>query len=447
MSMSTERLPPHNIEAEEAVLGALLIDAEAISRVASFLRPDAFYREKNAWIYQALLDLHDRHEPGDFLTVCDALRRQGHLEAVGGPVYITALINAVPTSVNVEYYARIVERTAILRRLIDAAGQIAAIGYEESVDVDSALDRAEAALFSVSQRRVIQDFIPISVALREYFDQIDFLHEHKGRVTGIPTGFVDLDVLLSGLHPSDLIIVAGRPSVGKTAFALDIAHHAAVHERRAIAVFSLEMSVEQLVQRLLCAEAKVDSQRLRTGYIDDEEWKRVTEAYATLSDAPIFVDDTANISILELRTKARRLKAEYNIDLIIVDYLQLMRGRGLENRVQEVSEISRGLKGLAREMDVPVIALSQLSRAIESRSPHTPMLSDLRESGSIEQDADVVMFVHREELYDPKTEKKNIADIIVAKHRNGPIGTIPLRFFAAQTRFADLASKSFDDLE
>src|SRR3990170_3129769 len=424
-----ERAVPHNIEAEEALLGALLIDPEAIARIAPSLRPEDFYRERNGIIYGVRLALYNRHEPGDFVTVCDELERQGKLQEVGGASYLASLVNAVPTAVHAEHYAHIVERCAIMRRLITAAGRIAVIGYEEPADVDAALDRAEQILFEVSQRRIAQDFVPLHVALRDYFDRIDYLHQHRGEIVGVATGFHDLDRLTTGLHASDLIIVAGRPAVGKTAFSLSIARNAAVIHHTPVALFSLEMSVEQLVQRLLCAEANVDAQRLRSGYIDEFEWHRISEAFGTLSEAPIFIDDSANVTTLEVRAKSRRLKAEHNIGLLMIDYLQLMQGRGLENRVQEVSEISRGLKGLARELSIPVIALSQLSRAIESRQDHRPVLSDLRESGSIEQDADIVIFVHREELYNPQTDKKNIADLIIAKHRNGPIGQIPLRFF------------------
>lgn len=436
--MSIERSVPANVEAEEAVLGALLIDAEAVARVASFLKAGDFFRPANALIYSARLELHERREPGDFVTLCDELVRRGQMEQVGGAAYLTSLINAVPTAVHVEYYAHIVERAAIMRRLIDAAGQIAQIGYQNPSDIDTALDKAEQALFGVSQRRLSQDFTALREALREYFDQIDYLHQHKGEIVGVPTGFHDLDQITGGLHASDLIILAGRPAVGKTSFAVSLARNTAVQFKQPVAIFSLEMSVEQLTQRLLCMEAAVDSQRLRSGFIDEFEWRRISEAFGVLSEAPIFIDDTAGISLNEMRMKSRRLQAEHGVKLIMVDYLQLMQGRGLENRVQEVAEISRGLKALARELDVPVIALSQLSRAVESRQDHRPVLSDLRESGSIEQDADIVVFVHREELYNPQTDKKNIADLIIAKHRNGPIGSVPLRFFPAQTRFADL---------
>jgi len=433
-----EKSVPANVEAERAVLGALLIDSEAVGEIASFLKPEDFYRDRHRAIYRARLDLYDRREPGDFITLVDELARRGQLDAVGGASYLTELTVDVPTATHVEYYARIVERCALMRRLIGAAGQIAEVGYENPSDVDDALDRSEQYLFQVSQRRVSQDFTSLREALRSYFDTIEYLHQHKGEVVGIPSGFHDLDQMTGGLHASDLLIIAGRPGVGKTGFALSIVRNAATRFNAASAIFSLEMSTEQLVQRLLCMEAAVDSQRIRTGFIDEFEWRRISEAFGVLSDAPIFIDDSASISTSELRMKARRLKAEHDLKLIVVDYLQLMQGRGLENRVQEVSEISRSLKALARELDVPVIALSQLSRAVESRQDHRPVLSDLRESGSIEQDADIVMFIHREELYNPNTDRKNIADVILAKHRNGPVGQVPVRFFPAQTRFADL---------
>lgn len=433
-----ERQLPQNVEAEQALLGALLIDAEAIAPIAAILKPEDFYRGQNAAIYGARLSLYDRNEAGDFVTVCDELERQGKLPEVGGAAYLASLVNAAPTAAHAEHYARIVERASILRKLISAAGKIAVIGYDEPTDVDGALDRSEQILFDVSQRRVRQEFVPLHVALRDYFDRIDYLHQHKGEVVGVATGFHDLDHLTNGLQPADLVIIAGRPAVGKTAFCLSIARNAAVSGRTPVAIFSLEMSVEQLVQRLLCSEANVDAQRLRSGYVDEYEWHRISEAFGSLSEAPIFIDDSSFLSTMEVRGKARRLKAQHNIGLLVIDYLQLMQGRGLENRVQEVSEISRGLKGLARELQIPVIALSQLSRAVESRQDHRPVLSDLRESGSIEQDADIVIFIHREELYNPNTERKNIADIILAKHRNGPVGQVPLRFFPNQTRFGDL---------
>ena len=440
MMNKSERMAPHNTEAEEAALGSLLLDPDAIFNVASFLNPEDFYREKNGWIYDAVRDLHNRREPADFVTLCDELERRGQLEEVGGAAYITFLINAVPTAIHAEYYARIVERTAILRRLIGAAGQIAAIAYEDAEDVDEVVDRAEQVLFGVSQRRITRDLVSIKQIIGAYYDRIDYLYQHRDELIGIPTSFPLLDKLLGGLQPSDLIIVAGRPSMGKTSLVLSIAQNAARKFNQRVALFSLEMSCEQVVQRLVSAETGIDSQRLRLGDLKDDEWPLFVEATGILSEVPIFIDDTPSISALQMRTKSRRLHAEHGLDLVIVDYLQLMRGDiRSENRVQEISAISRSLKGLARELNVPVIAVSQLSRAVESRKDHQPMLSDLRESGSIEQDADVVMFIYREEIYDPDTERKNIADVIVAKHRNGPTGKIPLYFQKELAQFHELA--------
>lgn len=438
MIQAVDRLPPHNLEAEQSVLGSLLIDRDAIIRIASFVRPADFYRAANAIIYQAVLDLYNRREPPDLVTLVDELRRNGRLEDAGGEAYLSELIAAVPTAVHVEYYARIVERAAVKRRLIDAGTQIVGIGYDDSQGVEDALDDAERLVFDVSQRRTTRDFQSIGEVLETYFDRLDTLHQHKGSVVGVPTGFADLDKLTGGLQKSDLIIIAARPAVGKSALGLGIAYNAAVRYGRTVGLFVLEMSAEQIVQRILAMETGIDSHRLRLGYIDDSEWSSVTRAFGRLSEAAIFVDDTASINIMELRSKARRLHAERGLDLLIIDYLQLVTGRRTENRVQEISEISRSLKGLARELDVPVIALAQLSRAVESRQSHVPMLSDLRESGSIEQDADIVGFIYREETYDPDTDRKGIADLIIAKHRNGPIGTVHLRFFDRTARFADL---------
>ena len=432
-------MAPHNTEAEEAILGSLLIDPDAIFKVASFLSPEDFYRERNGWIYDAIRDLHNRREPADFVTLCNELERRGQLEEVGGAAHITSLINAVPTAIHAEHYGHIVERTAILRRLISAAGQIAGIAYEEAEDVDEVVDRAEQILFGVSQRRIARDLVPMKQIIGDYYDRIDYLYQHRGEPVGIPTGFPMLDKLLGGLQDSDLVIVAGRPSMGKTSLVLSMAQTAARKFNQRAAFFSLEMSAEQVVQRLVSAETGIDSQKLRLGNLEDDEWPIFVQATGILSEVPIFIDDTPSISALQMRTKARRLHAEHGLDLIIVDFLQLMRGDvRSENRVQEISSISRSLKGLARELNVPVLAVSQLSRAVESRQDHIPILSDLRESGSIEQDADVVMFVYREEMYNPDTELKNIADIIVAKHRNGPTGKIPLFFKKSLAQFHEI---------
>jgi replicative DNA helicase len=437
-----EKLLPQNIEAECGVLGSIIIDPEAIVQVADFLFPDDFYRDAHRTIYEVILQLYEQRQPADFITICDELERRNKLEHVGGASYITSLINQVPTSGNVEFYGRIVERNAILRRLIDAAGQIAAVAYEEE-DADVALDKAEQLIFNISQRHARSDFSLLRDILSEYMNKLDQLHERRGSIVGVPTGFSALDHLTGGLQKSDLIILAARPAIGKTSMALTMAHNTAIKHQRSVAIFSLEMSKEQLVQRFLSMDAGIDQQRLRTGFIEDDEWERIVYAMGTLSEANIWIDDTASITTVEMRSKARRLMAERGIDLIIVDYLQLMQsmsgsGRRNENRVQEISEISRNLKGLARELNVPVLALAQLSRAVESRQSKVPQLSDLRESGSIEQDADIVMFIYRDDVYNPESERKNIADIIVAKHRNGPVGEVSLYFQASQTRFHDL---------
>ncbi|MFZ2357833.1 MAG: replicative DNA helicase [Anaerolineae bacterium] len=440
-SSSRDRLVPANPEAEQAVLGSILIDPDAVIRVAAFLKADDFYQEKNGWIYQAILDLHERREPADFLTVTDELERRRQLDEVGGPAYVMDLINAVPTAIHVEHYARIVERTSVLRKLIRAAGQIAQIAYEETTeDIGEVVDRAEQIIFTVAERRAQRDLVSVRALMGGVVDRIDFLYHHRGEILGVPTGFKLLDKMLGGLQKSDLIILAARPGFGKTSLAISLAQNAARKYGKRIAVFSLEMSNEQLVQRMLAAETGIDSQRLRLGDIQgEEEWHKLMEAAGALSEAPIFIDDTPAVSAMELRTKARRLYAEHDLDLIVVDYLQLMQGdRRSENRVQEISAISRGLKGLARELNIPVLALSQLSRAVESRQDKRPILSDLRESGSIEQDADVVMFIYREEMYNEETDRQNIADLIVAKHRNGPTGSVALYFRKELTQFRDL---------
>ncbi|MDI7276987.1 MAG: replicative DNA helicase, partial [Anaerolineae bacterium] len=388
--------------------------------------------------------LFERREPADFLTLCNSLEQRGELEAVGGPAYITSLIGAVPTSIHVEHYARIVELAALRRRLIDAAGQIARLAYEEERSIDEVVDRAEALLFEVTERRERRDLVPVKRLLSSYLDRIEYLQAHRDEMVGLPTGFIDLDKLLGGMQKSDLIIIAGRPGMGKTSFGTTIAQNAALKHRAVVAFFTLEMSGEQLVQRMIASESGIDSRRLMVADIRDIEWDRFVKATGDLSETLIFVDDTPSPTPLEIRSKCRRLAAEYDLDMVVIDYLQLMAsGVRAENRQQEISYISRSLKGLARELRVPVVALSQLSRAVESRSEKIPVLSDLRESGSIEQDADVVMFIYRDEVYDPLSDRRNIADIIVAKHRNGPMGQVPLRFVAEQTRFMDLVHEDY----
>ncbi|HEV2583356.1 MAG TPA: replicative DNA helicase [Ktedonobacteraceae bacterium] len=436
-----EKLLPQNIEAECGVLGSIIIDPEAIVQISDFLRSDDFYRDAHRTIFEVIVQLYEEREPADFITICDELERRSQLEEVGGASYITSLINQVPTSGNVEYYGRIVERSAILRRLIHAAGQIAAVAYESS-DADAALEKAEQLIFAISQRHARSDFTHLREILADYMDKLDQLHERRGSIVGVPTGFTDLDRLTGGLQKSDLIVLAARPGLGKTSLALSVAHNAAAKYQRSVAVFSLEMSKEQLAQRLLSMDASIDQQRLRTGWIEDDEWERIVIARDKLEEVNIWIDDTAGITTTELRSKARRLQSEYGIDLIIIDYLQLMQatigGKRNENRVMEISEISRSLKALARELNLPVLALAQLSRAVESRQSKVPQLSDLRESGSIEQDSDIVMFIYRDDVYNQESEKKNIADVIIAKHRNGPLGEISLYFQANQTRFSDL---------
>ncbi len=397
-----EKLLPQNIEAECGVLGSIIIDPEAIAQVAEFLRAEDFYRDAHRTIYEVILSLYGQREPADFITICDELEHLNRLEEVGGPGYITSLINQVPTSGNVGYYGRIVERTAILRRLIHAAGQIAATAYEES-DADVALERAEQLIFEISQGHSHSDFSNIGEVLSSYMQRLDMLHERRGSIVGVPTGFTDLDRLTGGLQRSDLIILAARPAVGKTSLALSLAHNAAVKYKQSIALFSLEMSKEQLVQRILSMDAGIDQQHLRTGWIEDDEWERVVMSIETLSEAKIWIDDTAGISTVEMRSKARRLQTEHGIDLVIVDYLQLMQssvgGSRNRNREQEISEISRNLKGLARELNVPVLALAQLSRAVESRQSKVPQLSDLRESGCLA--AGTPVYLPEEGIYCP----------------------------------------------
>ncbi len=438
----SERTIPHDIEAEESVLGALLIDPEALFRVAHFLRPDDFYVQKNGWLYEAILALHERREPLDLVTLRKELADRGQLDEVGGTAYITQLMEAVPTAIHVEAYAHIVEEAAVRRRLIGAAGDIVQLAYREGQEINEVLDRAEQTLFGVSQRRITRDLTPIQDVIREYYDRIEYLYDHRGEPLGVPTGFIDLDRLLGGMQKSDLLIVAARPGVGKTSLCLSFARHAARMGKH-VAIFSLEMSDEQVVQRLVSADTGIDAQRLRLGQLHEDEWPLFVQATGVLSELPIFIDDTPSISAMQLRTKARRLHAEHGLDLIIVDYLQLMTSDvRVENRVQEVSYISRMLKGLARELEVPLVAASQLSRAVEQRTDKRPVLSDLRESGSLEQDADVVMFIYREEMYKPETEKQHVSDIIVAKHRNGPTGVVQLYFRQQLAQFLNAETRA-----
>ena len=436
-----ERVPPQNIEAEQSVLGAMLIKKEAITQAQELLRPDDFYREAHRIVFETMLELAGDNEAVDLVTLTEALRKKEMLEKVGGISFITALANYVPTAANIVYHAQIVKEKSELRHLIDAATEIASAAYEATDDVKDIMDDAEKKILAVAANQTGGAFEPIRNIVIDTVGRVETLYENQGGLTGISTGFRDLDRDTSGLQKSDLILVAARPSMGKTAFTLNIATYAAMHGHT-VAFFSLEMSKEQLVQRMLCSEGGIDSQRLRTGQLEDADWDRLINTADRVSKASIYIDDTAGINVMDLRSKARRLKAEHGLDLIVIDYLQLMQGRARsssDNRQQEISEISRSLKALARELDVPVVALSQLSRSVESRTVKKPMLSDLRESGSIEQDADIVMFLYREDYYDPETERKNITEVIIAKHRNGPIGTIELFFQKEFTKFRDLS--------
>ena len=441
-----DRVPPQNVEAEQAVLGAMMIEREAISKVSEVIRPEDFYREAHRLIFNAMMELFNKNEAVDLVTVVEVLRRDEKLEGAGGIAYVSALANSVPTAAKVIYHARIVEEKALLRQLINTATHVAGMGYEANEEVAVIMDKAEKLILEVSNRKAGQEFASIKNIIFDVFDKVSELYSSKGGITGLPTGFKDLDKLTSGLQPSDLILIAARPSMGKTAFVLNIAQNIAVKEKKAVAFFSLEMSKEQLVQRMLCAEAPIDAQRLRIGELENNDWDKLVRAADRLAAAPIFIDDTAGITVMEMRSKARRLKIEHDLQLIIIDYLQLMQGgtgsSRSENRQQEISEISRSLKALARELKVPVIALSQLSRGVESRQVKKPMLSDLRESGSLEQDADIVAFIYREDYYEPETERKNITDIIVAKHRNGPVDSVQLFFHKQFTKFSDLSRMS-----
>lgn len=434
-----DRVPPQNIEAERSTLGSMLLEKDAIFKGSEILRPEDFYREAHRVIFEVVIQLANKGEPVDIITVSEELKRREMLDKIGGVAYLTDLANSVPTAANIEYYARIVEEKSILRSIISVATNIVSLGYSGSEEVDRILDEAEKQIFQISQKRNIKGFVSLKSILIETFERIEQIYESKGGVTGLPTGFTDLDRMTAGLQPSDLIILAARPSMGKTTFALNIARYAAVELKIPVVIFSLEMSKEQLALKLLCSEAGVDNQRIRTGTLMDNDWPRLSHALGRLSDANMFIDDTAGASALEIRSRARRIKAENGLGLIVIDYLQLMQNHGRsENRQQEVSEISRSLKSLARELEVPVVALSQLSRAVEQRTSKVPSLADLRESGSLEQDADLVVFLYREDYYNPETDKKNITDLIIAKQRNGPTGSIELLFQKEFSKFAGI---------
>lgn len=450
---SEPRIPPHNTEAESSLLGSLLIDADAYIKIGDMVASQDFYDERHQKIFLAITSLQEKHIPLDVLTLSDQLKKTDDFEFVGGAGYIAELTNVVPTAAHIEHYAQMVASEAIRRRLLKASQDINEIGYDDKKSIQDVIEEAESKLFEVSQQHVKQDIASLENILGESFDRIDDLHNNRGGTRGIPTGLKDLDRILAGLHRSDLFVIASRPSMGKTALMLNIALNVAIKaDQGAVLIFSLEMGKEQLVDRLLAAEAGVDAWKLRTGDgLVDEDFERLSSAMGHLAEAPIYIDDTSGITLSDMRTKARRLHHQHPLSVIIVDYLQLMSGGArfstVANRVQEISEISRGLKILARELNVPVVALSQLSRSVESRSPQIPQLADLRESGSIEQDADVVAFIYREEYYNPDTEKKNITDIFIKKHRNGPVGKVEMYFDRERQRYKNLETKQAEPFD
>ncbi len=437
----SSKKPPQNIDAEQSVLGALFIDREAIYKVVKLVTPADFYLESHRLIYQAIIALDDEGKAIDLVTVTDYLKRNNQLDKVGGATYVASLLGMVPTAANVEHYAKIVEEKSVLRNLISAATRIANMGYQGNEEVDKLVSEAEHLFSELSSRRVTKEFISLQEILLEIFKIIENRYRNKGQISGVQTGFVDLDSLCCGLQPGDLIIVAGRPAMGKTSLGMTIAHNVALKENLPVAVFSLEMSRAQLVQRILCSEAMVDQQKVRSGYLEESDWSNLLKAAGNLSQTDLYIDDSAGLTVRQLQAKAKNLKAEKGLGLIVIDYLQLLSGNARESRQQEIAEISRSLKNLAKDLDVPVIALAQLSRAVEQRQDKKPIMSDLRESGSLEQDADVVMFIYREEYYNPETEKKGIAEIIVAKQRNGPTGVVELAFIKEFTKFVNLSKE------
>jgi len=439
-----KRIPPHSLEAEQSVIGSMIMDAEAIAIALEHIDQHDFYHPDLKLIFNSIVDLHNRNQPVDLVTLQNAMQTNAQLDQVGGIEYLSKLALSVPSSAHIKNYASIVKEKSVLRRLIKTGQDIITDSYEAKEELESILNTAEEKIFNIMQNRKTEEFSDIKELITPTLNMIVSAHDSGGSVTGIPSGFLDLDTKTAGLQPADLILVAARPSMGKTAFALNVAQHAAVKEKASTAIFSLEMSKEQLVNRMLCSEAMVDAQKVRTGHLEDDEWSNLLNGAAILNDSPIYIDDTPGITVGEMKAKCRKLKLEKGLDLILIDYLQLMSGNGNgESRQQEISEISRSLKALAREMQAPVIALSQLSRACEARADHRPMLSDLRESGAIEQDADVVMFLYRDEYYDPNSEMKGLAELIIAKQRNGPTGTVELAWFGEYTKFMN-STRSHD---
>ena len=446
--MELGRNPPQNISAEQAALGSMLLQEDAVLRGVDILRPEDFYKKSHQIIFKCILELFEKSRGVDLVTLTEELNRINLLEDIGGVTYLTNLINSVPTAANIEYYIKIIEEKSILRNLINSATKIISMGYEEKEDAKILLDKAEHLIFEVSGRNLGQSFVPIKELITDSYEKIEDLYHREEFITGVSSGFDEFDEITTGFQPSELIVIAGRPGMGKTAFCMSIAQYASISKNIPVAIFSLEMSKSQLVQRMLCSEARIDAQNLRKGRLAEKDWAPLSNAAGRLASAPIFIDDTAGITCLEIKAKARRLKAQYNLGLVIIDYLQLISSSGrIENRQQEISEISRSLKGLARELNVPVIAVSQLSRAVEQRIERRPRLSDLRESGAIEQDADLVVFIYREEYYKPKTEKKGIAEVIISKQRNGPTGQIDLAFVKEYAKFENLARIPEEDRE
>ncbi|HAM53633.1 MAG TPA: replicative DNA helicase [Nitrospiraceae bacterium] len=444
---TVDRLPPQNLEAEQSVLGAILLDNEAIPKALEILSPDDFYRDAHRRIFDSMTELYEKNEAIDLITVTDALKRKNELDIVGGVTYLSSVANQVPTSANVRYHAKIIKEKALLRGLIRTTTEIAARVYESSLEADELVDFAERTIFEISDRRTKTSFFTLKEVIKSSFEMIEHLYDKKEAITGVPSGFPDLDELTTGFQPGDLIVIGGRPSMGKTALGMNIAQHVALEVREPVAIFSLEMSKEQLALRMLCSEAMVDSNSVRKGFIRKEDWHKLTSAAGRLAEAPIFIDDSSGTSVLEMRAKARRLKNEHHgLSLVLVDYLQLMRSRGgFERREQEISEISRSLKGLAKDLKVPVIALSQLNRGVELRKPPIPNLADLRESGAIEQDADVIIFLYREEFYNRETANKGKAEVIIAKQRNGPTKTIDLTFLSSCTKFVPFSRMEYHE--
>lgn len=448
--IAADKLPPQNIEAEQSILGAILLENDSLPKVIEVISREDFYKESHRKIYDAMIELFDKSEAIDLITIAEELKKRNEIDAIGGEAYLSTLASQVPTAANIRYHSKIIREKALLRALIKSASEIAGKVYEENLDADELVDQAERIIFNISDKRIKTSFIGIKDLIKGSFETIEHLYDKKSAITGTASGFTDLDELTSGFQRGDLIVVGGRPSMGKTAFSLNIARHVGVEMKEPVAIFSLEMSKEQLAIRMLCSEAMVDSNSVRKGFIKKEDWSKLTNAAGKLTESPIFIDDSSSTTVLEMRAKARRLKLEHKgLSLVIVDYLQLMRGRGgLErSREQEISEISRSLKALAKELEVPVIALSQLNRGVEQRQVKKPTLADLRESGAIEQDADVIIFLYRDEFYNRETPEKGKAEIIVAKQRNGPTDTVNLTFFPNYTRFTDYTDRSYQESE